>query len=105
MKHIINELWEELKPFQDARKSFYRKAYKHVEEMSDDTYRFTLYSYDTKIITMEVHNAKSKVIYVNKDILPYNISSTTLRHLKEFYFQITGIHGLTKKQLLKELQK
>lgn len=76
----------ELQPQLDNAKSFYKKAYTlHNNDGSTD-----LQSYDTIVASF-----KEGLITVND-----TYSSTTLRHIKEFIYQMTGIQGLTKKDIL-----
>lgn len=75
----------ELQPQLDNAQSFYKKAYTlHNNDGSID-----LKSYDTIVATF-----KDDKLTVND-----TYSSTTLRHIKEFIYQVTGVTGLTKKDI------
>lgn len=87
----------ELKTIYDHANSFYKKAYYTV----DDANNITLYSYNSKIIT--ITNAGGLEY---PKIYGYGgwgglLSNTTLRHLKEFLAQFCPKYsGMTKSQLL-----
>jgi len=75
----------ELQPQLDNAQSFYKKAYTlHNNDGSID-----LKSYDTIVATF-----KDDKLTVND-----TYSSTTLSHIKEFIYQVTGVTGLTKKDI------
>lgn len=75
----------ELQPQLDDAQSFYKKAYTlHNNDGSID-----LKSYNTIVATF-----KDDKITVNG-----TYSQTTLRHIKEFIYQVTGVAGLTKKDI------
>lgn len=80
----------ELLPIKTNQKSFYKKA---IVEHTENTQ--TLLSYGTHIATI----SDNKIIYLNKNIEVY--TQTTLKHLKEFFYQTLGLKGLTKKDILK----
>ncbi|ATG86378.1 hypothetical protein LpeD_115 [Lactobacillus phage LpeD] len=76
----------ELQPQLDNAKSFCKKAY----TLHNNDGCIDLQSYDTIVASF-----KDGLITVND-----TYSSTTLRHIKEFIYQMTGIQGLTKKDIL-----
>lgn len=80
----------ELTPQLDNARSFYRKAF--ALHMSDGSIQ--LKSYDTIVATF-----KDDKVNVNG-----TYSMTTLRHIKEFIYQLTGVSGLTKKDIEKDYQ-
>lgn len=79
-----------LEPVIDKRKSFYKKAKILIDEKGN---KF-LQSYDS--IIAEVVNGKVKI---NTDVYLWN-SQTSLRHLKDFLYQL-GYEIGTKKELEK----
>lgn len=81
----------ELQPQLDNAKSFYRKAFtRHNNDGSID-----LQSYDTVVASFKDNKLTVKDTY----------SSTTLRHIKEFIYQTTGVQGLAKKDILEKYSK
>lgn len=98
-------IWE-LKAIYTTRKSFYKKAYVvEVENESPYIWTYKLYSYNTHVATyqrvyMEDLNDKiSFYITHNKNYL----TSTTLRHIKEFMQQL-GLNYTNKQDLLKHYE-
>lgn len=87
-----------LKPIKDSRASFYNKA--TVEE---DDATATLYSYMTKVCTID---KASKTFKLNKDVREeLLLSTTTLRHIKEFLYQFEIKNApKTKGEFLKVLR-
>lgn len=83
------ELYE-LKPYYEARKSFYGKAMILVEHNKQE---ITLISYYT-----EVAKVKSGKLFITHD--NNNLTSTTLRHIREFARQ-EGFKTGSKQELLK----
>lgn len=81
----------ELLPRLDNAKSFYKKAY--MVHNNDNT--IDLKSYNTIVATF-----KNNKITVNG-----TYSATTLRHIKEFIYQLTGVSGLSKKDIETDYQK
>ena len=79
----------ELKPKLYNQKSYYNKA--KIEHMGHCT---KLYSYDTPMVAV----LASEIIYLNKN--PENYTKTTLKHIKDFLYQILGLENLTKASLL-----
>ena len=79
----------ELKPKLYNQKSYYNKA--KIEHMEDC---IKLYSYDTPMVAVSA----SEIIYLNKN--PENYTKTTLKHIKDFLYQILGLENLTKASLL-----
>ena len=78
----------ELQPQLDHAQSFYRKAFtRHNSDGSID-----LQSYATIVASF-----KDDVVTVNG-----TYSNTTLRHIKEFIYQTTGVSGLTKNDILEK---
>lgn len=67
---------KELKPIHSGQKSFYRKAF--VSRLGA---RIMLHSYDTLVATITAQG--NVFIHISKD----EITSTTLKHLKEFLLQ------------------
>jgi len=80
----------ELAPQLDNAQSFYRKAF--TLHMSDGSIQ--LKSYDTIVATF-----KAGKVMVNG-----TYSMTTLRHIREFIYQTTGVSGLTKKEIQDDYQ-
>ena len=80
----------ELTPQLDNAKSFYKKAY----TLHNDDGSIQLKSYDTIVATF-----KDDKVSVND-----TYSMTTLRHIREFIYQTTGVSGVTKKEIEKEYQ-
>lgn len=78
----------ELQPQLDSAQSFYKKAY----TLHNDDGSIQLKSYNTIVATFKAGN-----VTVN-DTLP----ATTLRHIREFIYQTTGISGLSKKDIEKD---
>lgn len=87
----MKNLYYELEPRFDARRSFYRKAY--VEEINDT--EKVLYSYCVPVAMI-----KDNKLSINDNEWWY--SNTTLRHIKEFARQELGL-VLVKKQCKKYL--
>lgn len=79
-------LTTELTPQHDSRKSFGWKAY-IIEEENGKRY---LQSYTTKVACYDPATEKISVYQIR--------SAATLRHIKEFIYQITG-EVLTKREL------
>lgn len=80
----------ELQPQLDNAQSFYKKAY--TLHNADGT--IDLKSYDTIVATF-----KDNKVSVND-----TYSATTLRHIKEFIYQTTGVSGLSKKDIENKYQ-
>ena len=80
----------ELQPQLDHAQSFYKKAY----TLHNDDGSIQLKSYDTIVATF-----KDDKVNVNGDY-----SATTLRHIKEFIYQTTGVSGLSKKDIENDYQ-
>lgn len=80
----------ELTPQLDNAQSFYKKAY----TLHNDDGSIQLKSYDTIVATF-----KDDKVSVND-----TYSTTTLRHIKEFIYQTTGVSGLSKKDIEKDYQ-
>jgi len=80
----------ELAPQLDNAQSFYRKAY----TLHNNDGSIQLKSYDTIVATFKAGKVNVNGTY----------SMTTLRHIKEFIYQLTGVSGLTKKDIEKEYQ-
>ena len=78
----------ELQPQLDNAQSFYKKAY----TLHNDDGSIQLKSYDTIVATFKDDKVNVKDMY----------SMTTLRHIKEFIYQTTGISGLSKKDIEKD---
>lgn len=79
----------ELKPQLYNQKNYYNKArIEHIGQVAN------LYSYDTKMVTIK----DNKIIYLNK--YPENYTKTTLKHVKDFLYQVLGLTNLTKAVLL-----
>lgn len=78
----------ELRPQLDNAQSFYKKAY----TLHNDDGTIDLKSYDTIVATFKAGNITVNDTY----------SATTLRHIKEFIYQTTGISGLSKKDIKKD---
>ena len=77
-----NKEW--LEPRYDSRQSFYKKAY-----IVRDGKIVKLYSYDTEIATINYRKKEGNRISLT---WAWDYSNTTLRHLKEFLAQETGVH-------------
>lgn len=114
---------EVLKPMFENVKSYYNKAYiieefKGVKQNRKDYYTTkkeelktsTLYSYNTKIMSITKCKDSYKIDFNYKDINNKNIySMTTLRHIKEYikqnkrylyyYFDIINKENITKKDI------
>lgn len=75
----------ELQPQLDNAQSFYKKAY----TLHNDDGSIQLKSYDTIVATFKDGNVTVNDTY----------SATTLRHIKEFIYQTTGVSGLSKKDI------
>lgn len=80
----------ELQPQLDNAQSFYKKAY----TLHNNDGSIQLKSYDTIVATFKAGN-----ITVNN-----TYSATTLRHIKEFIYQTTGVSRLSKKDIEKDYQ-
>lgn len=81
---------KELKPIHSEQKSFYRKAF--VSRLGA---KIMLYSYDTLVATITAQG--NVFIHISKD----EITSTTLKHLKEFLLQ-ERFKAESKKQIYKD---
>lgn len=113
---------EYLKPMFESVKSYYNKAYiidKSKYKNKDDVWKLgskkiidiTLYSYNTKILTITNKKTNFSIIkFYYKNIDNKNIySQTTLRHIKEFlkqyyynlyiYKDLFNIKGYTKQTI------
>ena len=86
---MVNKRFD-LQPQYDKRKSFYGKA---VIEQDITNNADLLFSYNTLVAKVE----RGKVFLFEK----WNVSGTTLRHIKEFLRQ-QGFKAETKKQLAKD---
>ena len=75
----------ELQPQLDHAQSFYKKAY----TLHNNDGSIQLKSYDTIVATFKAGKVKVKDTY----------SMTTLRHIREFIYQTTGVSGLSKKDI------
>ena len=75
----------ELQALNDTRKSFYDKA---IVEIDTTKNTHTLYSYGRKVAKFNTGSEKMEVYET--------YSVTTLRHIKEFIYQMLFIEGLTK---------
>lgn len=80
----------ELKPIYTNQKSFYGKAL--IKDTKDEG--LVLYSYNTKVA--QKHNQVLKITH-NKNYL----TSTTLKHIKEFMQQL-GYSKMSKNEILNE---
>lgn len=78
----------ELQPQLDHAQSFYKKAY----TLHNDDGSIQLKSYDTIVATFKAGNVTVNDTY----------SATTLRHIREFIYQTTGVSGLSKKSIEKD---
>lgn len=81
----------ELQPQLDNAQSFYKKAY----TLHNDDGSIQLKSYDTIVATFKDDKVNVK---------DNTYSTTTLRHIKEFIYQTTGVSGLSKKDIEKDYQ-
>ena len=75
----------ELQPQLDNAQSFYKKAY----TLHNNDGSIQLKSYDTIVAAF-----KDGTVTVNG-----TYSVTTLRHIREFIYQTTGVSGLSKKDI------
>lgn len=75
----------------DSRASFYGKA--HIKETPK---YYTLISYDTEILRQDKTSGSIKFLCRDE----WAFSSTTCRHINEFFKQYTNNTSKTKKQLL-----
>lgn len=80
----------ELQPQLDNAQSFYKKAY----TLHNNDGSIQLKSYDTIVATFKAGNVTVNDTY----------SATTLRHIKEFIYQTTGVSGLSKNDIEKDYQ-
>ena len=78
----------ELQPQLDRAKSFYKKAY----TLHNDDGSIQLKSYNTIVATFKAGKVTVNGTY----------SATTLRHIREFIYQTTGVSGLSKKDIEKD---
>lgn len=88
---------KQLEPRYDSRKSFYGKAHIWTDENSNE------------IILISYHSEAARYVNghlaLNSDLSDDMLfSKTTLRHIKEFVRQISGL-SLTKKQLENEVER
>lgn len=81
----------ELEPKLIKQKSFNHKALVEYDENGE----ISLISYQTKMITIK----DDKIIYKNE--CDYNYTQTTLKHIKEFLYQLLNLKNLTKQKILK----
>lgn len=90
-------IYTELKPKLYNQKSYYNKAI--IQEINGG---LNLYSYGVEMVNIR----KGKLVNLNSN--PENYTKTTLKHVKDFLYQVLGLENLTKSELLKmekELQK
>jgi len=80
---------ENIKPLNDSRKSFYKKARVRQEDN-----KLILISYNTEVCIIEN----------GKPFIRNTYSNTTLRHIKEFLKQ-NGFKADSKSQILKDYQE
>lgn len=79
----------ELKAIKDGRKSFGGKA-----NVNFDDGVFTLWSYNTEVAEYNPVTEELKVFGLH--------SATTLRHIKEFIYQMTDESGLSQKEIIQK---
>lgn len=73
-----------LEPIRDHHKSFYKKAEVVSRILSDGVDALILFSYDTPVAWF---NRQTDEVVL---LAYWNYSNTTLRHVKEFVFQMVG---------------
>jgi hypothetical protein len=74
----------------DGRKSFYKKAYYTVDHIND-SYTYTLYSYNTKILSITSYDTHPEMFFIDR--FWYGYSVTTMRHINSFVDTVDMIRG------------
>lgn len=75
----------------DSHKSFYGKAVYTVERISD-SYKYTLYSYGTPVLSITSYNSHPEQLYFDR--IWYGYSATTMRHINSFVDTVCIIRNI-----------